>query len=133
MTEPETLTRLVAERVGEGREITFRAFEAKAVDPETSYRPSRSTVWKVAKGESIKPSPELIRAFAAGLGLPLGRVQAAAARQYIGLVVEDPIGVEAGDDDAVLRVAYVPTGDGDDFAAVRRFVGETRENTDSAE
>lgn len=133
MTESETLTRLVAERVGEGREITFRAFEARAVDPDTGYKPSRSTIWKAAKGESIKPSPELIRAFAAGLNLPLGRVQAAAARQFIGLVVDDPIGVEPGADDAVLRVAYSPDAAGDGFTAVRRFVDETREKPDSGE
>lgn len=85
-TDAETLTSLVADRVGDGREYTYRAFEDRAVDPETGYRPSKSTVWKVSRGEDVKVSPALVRAFAAGLSLPLARVQAAAAFQYTGLV-----------------------------------------------
>lgn len=84
--QAETLKDLVAERVGEGRDMTYRAFEAKAVDPETGYNPSRDVLWKVGTGRPFKLSPELVRAIAAGLGLPRWRVQAAAAYQYTGLV-----------------------------------------------
>lgn len=85
-TAAETLTDLVSARVGEGRDLTYRAFEDRALDPATGYRPSRDTVWKIAKGKPVKVSPELVRAVAAGLSLPLSRVQAAAAYQFTGFV-----------------------------------------------
>jgi hypothetical protein len=86
---PETLTDLVAACVGEGRPLTYRLFEARAVDPVTGYRPSKGTLWKVAKDQPIKLSPDLIRAIAAGLGLPPERAQRAAAFQYTGYVATD--------------------------------------------
>lgn len=85
--EAETLTQLVAERVGEGRRLTYRAFEERAVDPETGHRPSRDVLWKLRHGKSIRVEPSVIRAVAAGLDLPRHRVQAAAAYQFLGLVV----------------------------------------------
>jgi len=85
----ETLTMLVNERVGEGRPMTYRAFEAVAVDPEKGYKPSRSTLWKIGQGESVKLSPELVRAVAAGLGIPPERAQRAAAYQYAGYVATE--------------------------------------------
>lgn len=86
---PETLTDLVAARVGEGRALTYRAFEERAVDPQTGYRPSKGTLWKVAKDQPIKLSPDLVRAIAAGLGMPPERVQRAAAYQYTGYVATE--------------------------------------------
>lgn len=85
MPDPETLTQLVSEHVGHGT-ITYRVFEDRAIDPETGYRPSKSTLWKVARGEPVKISPQIVRAIAAGLGLRLARVAAAAAYQYTGLI-----------------------------------------------
>lgn len=84
--EVETLEQLVADRVGPGRELTYRAFQAKAIDAATGYQPSVDVLWKVGTGKSFKLSPELVGAIAAGLGLPSRRVQAAAAYQYTGLV-----------------------------------------------
>lgn len=84
--QAETLTQLVAERVGEGREMTYRAFQAKAIDPTSGYNPSVDVLWKVGTGKPFKPSPELVGAIAAGLGLPPLRVRIAAAYQYTGLV-----------------------------------------------
>lgn len=86
---PETLTELVAARVGAGRALTYRAFEDRAIDPQTGYHPSKGTLWKVAKNQPIKLSPDLIRAIAAGLGLPTERVQRAAAFQYTGYVATE--------------------------------------------
>lgn len=83
--EAETLTQLVADRVGEGRELTYRAFQAKAI-AKGGYQPSVDVLWKVGTGKAFKLSPELVEAIAAGLGLPPQRVQAAAAYQYTGLV-----------------------------------------------
>ncbi|MEV6105754.1 hypothetical protein AB0M28_13705 [Streptomyces sp. NPDC051940] len=84
MTEPQTLTELVAEHVGRGRPMTFRAFEDRAVDPDSGYKPSRTTLHKISQGLPVMLSPELVRAVAAGLGIPEGRAQAAAALQYAG-------------------------------------------------
>lgn len=82
--EPETLTDLVSDRVGPGRELTYRAFESRAVDPETGHTPSRDSLWKISHGRTFKISPQLIRAVAAGLRLPVERVQLAAAYQFTG-------------------------------------------------
>jgi len=86
--EAETLTQLVADRVGEGRELTYRAFQAKA-RAKGGYQPSVDVLWKVGAGKSFKLSPDLVEAIAAGLDLPLSRVQAAAAFQYTGYVGEE--------------------------------------------
>lgn len=92
-TEPETLTRLLADRVGDGEQLmTYRAFERKAIDPKSGYRPSRSTLWKIRNGEPIKIDERIVGAVAAGLGLDLLRVQAAAAYQYTGFVASDVAG-----------------------------------------
>lgn len=86
-TKPETLTRLVADRVGDGRELmSYRAFEQRAVDPDSGYRPSRNTIWKIRHGKPVNVDPQLVGAVAAGLGLDPQRVQAAAAYQYTGYV-----------------------------------------------
>lgn len=84
--QPETLTDLVAARVGSGGTMTYRKFEERAIDPVSGHKPSLGVLWKVAKGERVIIDPELVRAVAAGLGLPEERVQAAAAYQYTGLV-----------------------------------------------
>ncbi|WP_425244815.1 hypothetical protein [Streptomyces sp. NEAU-NA10] len=85
----ETLTMLVNERVGEGRAMTWRSFEAVAVDPKGGYKPSRATLWKIGQGQPVKLSPELVRAVAEGLGIPPERAQRAAAYQYAGYVATD--------------------------------------------
>lgn len=87
---PETLTSLVAATLTqEGGPDTVDTLWPRCVDPETGYQPSRTTVWKFAsyaRAETAKISPKLIRAIAAGLGLNVERVQAAAAYQYTGYV-----------------------------------------------
>lgn len=109
----QTLTELVADHVGPGRPLTYDRFEEQAVDGRTGYRPSRGVLWKVANGKKVHIDPPLIRAIAAGLNLPDHRVQAAAAYQFLGLVVTgvgDGIalttpGTGVPDEDAVRRQA----------------------------
>lgn len=85
--EAETLTDLVAARVGDGAQLmTYRAFAQAAVDPGSGYRPSRATLWKIRNGEPIKMDPRIVGAVAAGLGVALERAQAAAAYQYTGFL-----------------------------------------------
>lgn len=55
-----------------------------AVDPSTGYRPSANMLWKVARQKGVKVNPSLVRAIAAGLGLPVERVAAAAAYEFTG-------------------------------------------------
>ncbi|WP_069773071.1 hypothetical protein [Streptomyces sp. LUP30] len=103
----EALTRLVQEHVGRGRRLTFRAFEEQAVDPVTGRRISKSTAENVARGHQIKVTPEVLRAIAAGIGVDLSLVRAAAIQQYIGIEISDPFGTAPDDDDdAVVRVAH---------------------------
>lgn len=86
MTQPaETLTQLVAERVSESG-MTWRQLEGRAVDPETGYRPTKETLRKIAVGVTVKISPELVRAVAAGLSVDPDRAARAAALQYTGYV-----------------------------------------------
>lgn len=94
-TDAETLTSLVASAAGKGQKLTYEQLAQRSVDPETGYRPSPNLVWRVGSGESIKVNPELVRALAAGLGLPLERVQAAAAYQFTGFVTSELAGGRA--------------------------------------
>lgn len=129
----ETLTQLLRERVGDGRQYTYRSFLERAIDPETQYTPSRNTVWKVVHGQEVKVNPPLIRALAAGMGLRLERVQNAAIRQYIGYRADDPFhGEGAPDGDEVVRVAHAPGMTSDDLPLTRRFLEDSRESQGNA-
>lgn len=90
--EPETLSSLVAERVGTGRGMTYRKFEELAVDPKDGSSPSRDTLWKISHGRPIKVNASIVRAVAAALNLPPFRVQAAAAYEYTGLNISEVAG-----------------------------------------
>ncbi|MFG2993991.1 hypothetical protein ACGFZK_32650 [Streptomyces sp. NPDC048257] len=85
----ETFADLVAEAAGTGRPLTYEQLAQKSVDPESGYKPSPNLVWRIATGAAIKVNPELVRAMAAGLKLPLSRVQAAAAFQFTGFLTSD--------------------------------------------
>ncbi|MFD8075868.1 hypothetical protein ACFV3E_24830 [Streptomyces sp. NPDC059718] len=87
-TQPETLTQLVSERVA-ATGMTWRQVGERAVDPVTGYRPAKDTVWKIARGVDVKISPELVRAVAAGVGVPQERAARAAALQYTGYVATE--------------------------------------------
>jgi hypothetical protein len=98
-TDAETLAGLVSEAAGDGRPLTFEQLARRSVDPATGYRPSPNLVWRVARGLGVKMNPPLVGAIAAGLELPLERVQAAAAYEFTGyratrvgggVVVHDP-------------------------------------------
>lgn len=86
---PDALTRLVQQHVGEGRSLRIRQFAERAVDPDTGWTPSKSLVGNIVAGHQVKVSPPLVRAVAAGLGVPLRLVQVAAAEQYLGLVLDE--------------------------------------------
>lgn len=90
--ELETLTELVSARVGVPGGMTYDAFQERAIDPVSRHNPSRGVLWKIAKGEPIMVSPEVVRAVAAALDLPPARVVAAAAYQYTGLIASDVAG-----------------------------------------
>ncbi|MBX9425415.1 hypothetical protein [Streptomyces lateritius] len=84
----DALTHLVQAHVGEGRPLRIRQFADRAVDPETGWTPSKSLVGNIVAGHQVKVTPAIIRAVAAGLGVPLCMVQTAAAEQYLGLVLK---------------------------------------------
>lgn len=120
--EPETLTDLVAARVGPGSAMTYRKFEERAIDPASGHKPSLGVLWKIAKGERVIIDPELVRAVAAGIGLPEERVQAAAAYQYTGLVATEVAGG---------YVIHAPTVEGDTTASEKAVQEQrAREVTD---
>jgi hypothetical protein len=118
----QTLTELVADRLGPGRPLTYDKFEEQAIDERTGYRPSRGVLWKVAHGKKVHIDPPLIRAIAAGLRIPEAQVQAAAAYQFLGLVVTQTAegialtmpGTKDPDTDAVLRQAERARNEGED-------------------
>ncbi|MEE4545541.1 hypothetical protein V2S66_26685 [Streptomyces sp. V4-01] len=82
-SQHETLTELVASALANG--LTYRAFHDRAVDPASGYRPSMATLHKVSEGRSIRVTPELVSAIAAGLRVAPLRAQRAASFQYAGL------------------------------------------------
>ncbi len=120
------LTHLVQEHVGDGRELTIRAFADRAVDPVSGTSISKSTAGNLVQGHAIKVTPEVLGAIAAGLGVPLALVQLAAMRQYVGVVVDDPFDTDPGDDDTVVRVAHDPERTAEDMPTVRAFVERAR-------
>ncbi|MFF8953845.1 hypothetical protein ACF09I_34365 [Streptomyces sp. NPDC014940] len=116
----DALTRLVQQHVGRGRRLTFRAFEEQAVDPASGHRISKSTAENIVKGHQIKLTPEIVRAVAAGLEVPLAQVREAAIRQYVGIELSDPFATGTGDDDTVIRVAHQVDATAEELDHVRR-------------
>lgn len=85
----ETLTDLVASVLAPRGDDTIESLTLRCVDPETGYRPSRNTVWKISRSdlaEGVKINPKVVRAVAAGVGVSPRRATAAAAYQYTGYV-----------------------------------------------
>jgi hypothetical protein len=85
----ETLTDLVASTLQPQGRDTLDTLFPRCVDPESKRKLSRTTVWKLSRPDlalSVKVAPDVVRAVAAGLGLPVDRVQAAAAYQFTGFV-----------------------------------------------
>jgi hypothetical protein len=84
---------LIAAVVGPGKAMTVREFSDRAVDPKSGYRPSKSLIGNIIKGQSPQPSPELISAVAAGLGRARAVVEDAAIQQWIrvGRVAGHPV------------------------------------------
>lgn len=63
---------------------TYRELEARAVDPESNKRASRSIFNDIATGKLDRmPHVDHLRAIAAGLGVPYERVRQAAIRQWV--------------------------------------------------
>jgi len=125
--DTETLAQLVADAAGtRGSGLTYDQLRDRSIDEETGYQPSSNTLNRIALGADVKINQKLIRAVAAGLGLPLPRVQAAAARQYIGYDVVDPGLGGGGDDDEVIRVAERRGTTPGDGTGVEEFVRRSR-------
>lgn len=126
--DAETLTQLVSARAGKGKPDTFEQLANRSVDPETGYSPSPNLVWKIASGQDVKINPPLVKALAAGLGLPPERVADAARRQFIGWYsTKPPFEVPADEgDDVVYRVAAAAGVTDEDMPAVKAFYEELR-------
>jgi hypothetical protein len=133
--DTETLAQLVHAVAGErGRGLTYEQLRKKSIDPETGYQPSSNLLNRIGLGQDVKINERLIRAVAAGLELPLPRVQAAAARQYLGWQVAVDPGVETDtDDDEVIRVATHGGVTPSDTRRVEEFVQRSRTEDTSDE
>lgn len=85
------LSRLLREHIGQGLRVpSQRAFVERAIDPDSGYQVPAGLVAKIMnRTGKVHPSPALISAIAAGLGLPRSVVEAAAFRQYIGIEVTE--------------------------------------------
>lgn len=127
----ETLAELMSERAGQrGSGLpTWEQISERAIDPRTGYQPSASMLWKVAAQKGAKISPPLVRAIAAGMGLPLLRVQEAAAREYVGWQVDDPWDTPPGDEDVVVRVARTGAQEAADMPATQGFIDQVKKGT----
>lgn len=89
--KPETLTDLLRERVSVPGGLTFRQLHERAYDSRENYRPSTRILHTLREGGNVMINPKLVRAVAAGLGLPEDRVQRAATAQFIvGTDVHEP-------------------------------------------
>ncbi|MFE7559638.1 hypothetical protein [Kitasatospora sp. NPDC057500] len=64
--------------------MSFRELAEAAVDPESGYVPGLSYLNKLSKGKITRaPEPQVLRALATGIRLPLRQVQAAAAEEFL--------------------------------------------------
>ncbi|MGW1277997.1 hypothetical protein ACWD4V_13735 [Streptomyces tsukubensis] len=83
---------------------TLRRLAERSIDPQTGKAVGHSTLWKIADGQSYKRERWLVRAVAAGVGRDLAAVQAAAAEEWTGLIVGDPL--KASTTGTTVVVAY---------------------------
>lgn len=129
--DTETLAELMSERAGKrGSGLpTWEQVAERAIDPRTGYQPSPNLLWKASAQQGIKINPPLVRAIAAGLGLPLLRVQEAAAREFIGWQIDDPFNTAPGDDDVVVRVARTGAQEAADMPATQAFIEQAKKGT----
>lgn len=128
--DTETLADLINAKAGKrsGKALSFDDLSEASVDPESGYRPSGSMLWKIANYQGLKVNPDLVRAVAAGLELPLARVEAAAHRQFIGpYAAVDPGLGGGGADDEVIRAAKRAEATPGDGGGVEEFVRLSRE------
>ena len=111
--------------------MTFRRLTEATVDPATGYRPGTTWLHKLVRNEVVRaPEPQVLRALATGLGLPLAEVQRAAAAQYLDYVTTELTGLPA---DARAIVAHLAELDPADLPKVRAVVEEflgRRSNTE---
>jgi hypothetical protein len=126
----ETLAQLVSVSKHDSG-LTYKQISERSIDPESGYRASANILWKIGTGEDVKINPPLVRAVAQGLGLSLKRVQAAAARQFLGWLVDDPFGADPGDDDEVVRVVHRAGLTAADLPRVAEVIKESRRRGDS--
>jgi len=77
-----TLRDMIHDALSSG--VTYRELEARAVDPESNKRASRSIFNDIATGKLDRmPHVDHLRAIAAGLRVPYERVRQAAIRQWV--------------------------------------------------
>ncbi|GGV37425.1 hypothetical protein GCM10010293_41240 [Streptomyces griseoflavus] len=97
----DALTELMMLHVGEGRRMTTREFAASAVDPQSSWAPSKSLVGNIITGKGFKVTPQLVSAITVGLGLDRQIVATAAHFQAIGYTEQE---LQAGAADELLQI-----------------------------
>ncbi|MBB4948201.1 hypothetical protein F4556_003736 [Kitasatospora gansuensis] len=115
----DALSRLVREALDRPG-VTFRRLTESTVDPATGYRPGTTWLHKLVRNEVVRaPEPQVLRALAAGLGLPLLQVQRAAAAQYLDYVTTELTGLPA---DARAIVAHLAELDPADLPRVRAVI-----------
>ncbi|WP_457029228.1 hypothetical protein [Kitasatospora sp. P5_F3] len=115
----DALSRLVREALDRPG-VTFRRLTEATVDPATGYRPGTTWLHKLVRNEVVRaPEPQVLRALAAGLGLPLIQVQRAAAAQYLDYVTTELTGLPA---DARAIVAHLAELDPADLPRVRAVI-----------
>ncbi|WP_411129892.1 hypothetical protein [Streptomyces sp. x-19] len=88
--EPTPFADIVREALAVKGE-TLRSLAARCVDPVTGKAVGHSTLWKIADGQSYKNGPWLKRAVAAGVDRDFDEVERAAAAEWAGLIVGDPL------------------------------------------
>ncbi|MEV4863217.1 hypothetical protein [Streptomyces ossamyceticus] len=136
--DTETLAELVSQYAGKGAgrepKLTFEQLSERSVDPDTGYKPSANLLWRIASGHVIKVNPPLVVAIAAGCGVDVRRVRAAAARQFLGW---DAAGLPDADldegQDEVVQVARSAGVTPEEMPAVRQFFEDLRRQRDTGE
>lgn len=101
----------------EPNNVTYRSLVQRATGKGAGAQVSHTTLWKIAKGQRVQMSPELVQFVALAVDVPLATVQQAAAQEYTGLIAGDPLALSTPKQSVV--VAYVPGAGPEDMPLVQ--------------
>ncbi|MGW1762777.1 hypothetical protein ACWCQL_01570 [Streptomyces sp. NPDC002073] len=107
-------------RAARDQGVSLRELEERSRDPETGAVVGYTTFHRIAHDKGVMLTPQLVGAVARAVGRPDREVRLAAAQQYLGLIVGDPLG--ASSEEASVLVVHVPGATAEDLPRVQTLL-----------